>query len=112
MLPEVFAVTSKAEYPDVSVNIKSADYGKILESVQRQFRGLFGVGFSPCHVHRLTVLLIPRDLAGDYRARPNSFFGQDKIGDDPEGGQCPLVVQSRAPPARCLDPTFLRARRL
>jgi len=59
ILPEVFA-QFKRQYPDVAVNIKRADYGKILESVIDNSVD-FGVVSLPVTDNRLTVVLIHRD---------------------------------------------------
>jgi len=59
ILPEVFAEFKK-QYPDVAVNIKRADYGKILESVIDNSVD-FGVVSLPVTDPRLTVVLIHRD---------------------------------------------------
>jgi DNA-binding transcriptional LysR family regulator len=59
ILPEVFAQFKK-QYPDVAVNIKSADYAKILESVIDNSVD-FGVVSMPVSDPRLTVVLIHRD---------------------------------------------------
>jgi DNA-binding transcriptional LysR family regulator len=59
ILPEVFA-EFKRQYPDVAVNIKRADYGKILESVIDNSVD-FGVVSLPVTDTRLTVVLIHRD---------------------------------------------------
>src|ERR1700758_1603401 len=59
ILPEVFA-EFKRQYPDVAVNIKRADYGKILESVIDNSVD-FGVVSLPVTDPRLTVVLIHRD---------------------------------------------------
>jgi|SRR5246127_275049 len=59
ILPEVFAEFKK-RYPDVAVNIKRADYGKILESVIDNSVD-FGVVSLPVTDPRLTVVLIHRD---------------------------------------------------
>src|SRR5207302_199695 len=59
ILPQVFA-DFKKQYPDVSVNIKRADYGKILESVTDNSVD-FGVVSLPVTDPRLTVVLIHRD---------------------------------------------------
>src|SRR5438128_1647387 len=58
ILPEVFAEFKK-QYPDVAVNIKRADYGKILESVIDNSVD-FGVVSLPVSDSRLTVVLIHR----------------------------------------------------
>src|SRR5215831_7668515 len=59
ILPEVFA-DFKKQYPDVAVNIKRADYAKILESVIDNSVD-FGVVSLPVTDNRLTVVLIHRD---------------------------------------------------
>src|SRR5271169_3372625 len=59
ILPYVFA-DFKKQYPDVAVNIKRADYGKILESVIDNSVD-FGVVSLPVTDTRLTVVLIHRD---------------------------------------------------
>jgi LysR family transcriptional regulator, low CO2-responsive transcriptional regulator len=59
ILPEVFAEFKK-RYPDVAVNIKRADYAKILESVIDNSVD-FGVVSLPVTDPRLTVVLIHRD---------------------------------------------------
>ena len=59
ILPEVFAEFKK-QYPDVAVNIKRADYAKILESVIDNSVD-FGVVSLPVNDNRLTVVLIHRD---------------------------------------------------
>jgi DNA-binding transcriptional LysR family regulator len=59
ILPEVFAEFKK-QYPDVAVNIKRADYGKILESIIDNSVD-FGVVSLPVSDNRLTVVLIHRD---------------------------------------------------
>ena len=59
ILPEVFA-QFKRQYPDVAVNIKRADYAKILESVIDNSVD-FGVVSLPVNDNRLTIVLIHRD---------------------------------------------------
>jgi DNA-binding transcriptional LysR family regulator len=59
ILPEVFA-EFKRNYPDVSVNIKRADYAKTLESVIDNTVD-FGVVSLPVNDTRLTVVPIHRD---------------------------------------------------
>jgi DNA-binding transcriptional LysR family regulator len=59
ILPEVFA-DFKKQYPSVAVNIKRADYGRILESVIDNSVD-FGVVSLPVNDNRLTVVLIHRD---------------------------------------------------
>jgi DNA-binding transcriptional LysR family regulator len=57
--PEVFAHFKK-QYPDVSVNIRRADYAKVLESVIDNSVD-FGVVSLPVTDNRLTAVLIHRD---------------------------------------------------
>ena len=59
ILPEVFA-HFKRQYPDVAVNIKRSDYGKILDAVIDNSVD-FGVVSLPVTDNRLTVVLIHRD---------------------------------------------------
>ena len=59
ILPEVFA-NFKKQYPDVSVNIKRADYAKVLESVIDNSVD-FGVVSMPITDTRLTAVPIHRD---------------------------------------------------
>jgi LysR family transcriptional regulator, low CO2-responsive transcriptional regulator len=59
ILPEVFA-DFKKQYPDVSVNIKRADYASILDSILDNSVD-FGVVSLPVGDNRLTVVLIHRD---------------------------------------------------
>lgn len=59
ILPEVFAEFKKS-YPSVGVNIKRADYARILESVIDNSVD-FGVVSLPVTDNRLTVVLIHRD---------------------------------------------------
>ena len=59
ILPEVFA-EFKEQYPTVAVNIKRADYARILESVIDNSVD-FGVVSLPVTDSRLTVVLIHRD---------------------------------------------------
>jgi LysR family transcriptional regulator, low CO2-responsive transcriptional regulator len=59
ILPEVFAEFKK-QYPTVAVNIKRADYGRILESVSDNSID-FGVISMPVTDNRMTVVMIHRD---------------------------------------------------
>lgn len=59
VLPEVFAHFKK-QYPDVSVNIRRADYAKVLESVIDNSVD-FGVVSMPISDNRLTAVPIHRD---------------------------------------------------
>src|SRR5436305_13443601 len=59
ILPEVFAHFKK-QYPDVAVNIKRADYAKVLESVIDNSVD-FGIVSIPVPDNRLKAVLIHRD---------------------------------------------------
>src|SRR5438067_11570497 len=59
ILPEVFAHFKK-QYPDVAVNIKRADYAKVLESVIDNSVD-FGIVSMPVTDNRLKAVLIHRD---------------------------------------------------
>lgn len=59
ILPEVFA-QFKSRFPDVAINIKRADYAKILESITDNSVD-FGIVSLPVHDSRLTVVPIHRD---------------------------------------------------
>ena len=59
ILPEVFA-QFKSRFPDVAINIKRADYARILESVSDNSVD-FGIVSLPVHDNRLTVVPIHRD---------------------------------------------------
>ena len=59
ILPEVFA-QFKSRFPDVAINIKRADYAKILESISDNSVD-FGIVSLPVHDSRLTVVPIHRD---------------------------------------------------
>jgi|ERR1041385_2292053 DNA-binding transcriptional LysR family regulator len=59
ILPEVFAHFKK-QYPEVSVSIRRADYGKVLESVIDNSVD-FGVVSMPVSDSRLTAVLIHKD---------------------------------------------------
>jgi DNA-binding transcriptional LysR family regulator len=59
ILPEVFAEFKK-QYPTVAVNIKRADYSRILENVSDNSID-FGVVSLPVTDNRMTVVLIHRD---------------------------------------------------
>src|SRR5256885_5313738 len=59
ILPEVFA-QFKTRFPDVAINIKRADYAKILEAVSDNSVD-FGIVSLPVHDNRLTVVPIHQD---------------------------------------------------
>ena len=89
ILPEVFA-DFKKQYPDVSVNIKRADYGKILESIVDNSVD-FGVISLPVTDARLTVVLIHRDEL-ILIAPPQHPLGKMKSAAIADVAKFPLVV--------------------
>src|SRR3984885_10778412 len=108
ILPEVFAHFKK-QYPDVSVNIKRADYAKILESVTDNSVD-FGVVSLPVKDNRLTVVLIHQDELVSI-APPHHPLGKLKsvlVGDL---AKYPLVLPKAGHTRDALDELF-RERRL
>jgi DNA-binding transcriptional LysR family regulator len=89
ILPEVFA-DFKKQYPDVSVNIKRADYSGILESVIDNSVD-FGVVSLPVTDNRLTVVLIHRDELVII-VPPSHPLGKMKSAPIAEAAKFPLVV--------------------
>ena len=89
VLPEVFAEFKK-QYPDVGVNIKRADYAKILESVIDNSVD-FGVVSLPITDNRLTVVLIHRDELAII-APPQHPLAKLKAATVAEVAKFPLVV--------------------
>jgi len=89
VLPEVFAEFKK-QYPDVGVNIKRADYAKILESVIDNSVD-FGVVSLPITDTRLTVVLIHRDELAII-APPRHPLSKLKTATVAEVSKYPLVV--------------------
>src|SRR5215472_1670365 len=89
ILPEVFA-HFKRQYPDVAVNIKRADYAKILESVIDNTVD-FGVVSLPVTDNRLTVVLIHRDELVII-APPDHPLARMKSATVAEASRFPLVV--------------------
>jgi len=89
ILPYVFA-DFKKQYPDVSVNIKRADYGKILESIIDNSVD-FGVISLPVTDNRLTVVLIHRDEL-IVIAPPQHPLGKVKSATIADVAKFPLVV--------------------
>jgi DNA-binding transcriptional LysR family regulator len=89
ILPEVFA-EFKRQYPDVAVNIKRADYAKILESVIDNSVD-FGVVSLPVTDNRLTVVLIHRDDLLII-APPQHPLAKMKSATVAEAAKFPLVV--------------------
>jgi DNA-binding transcriptional LysR family regulator len=89
ILPEVFAEFKK-QYPEVAVNIKRADYGKILESVIDNSVD-FGVVSLPVSDNRLTVVLIHRDELVII-APPQHALAKMKSASVAEVAKFPLVM--------------------
>jgi DNA-binding transcriptional LysR family regulator len=89
ILPEVFAEFKK-QYPGVSVNIKRADYAKILESVVDNSVD-FGIVSLPVTDARLTVVLIHRDELAII-APPQHPLAKKKSATIAEAAKFPLVV--------------------
>ena len=89
ILPEVFA-EFKRQYPDVAVNIKRADYAKILESVIDNSVD-FGVVSLPVTDNRLTIVLIHRDELLII-APPRHPLAKMKSATVAEAAKFPLVV--------------------
>lgn len=89
ILPEVFAQFKK-QYPDVAVNIKRADYAKILESVIDNSVD-FGVVSLPVTDNRLTVVLIHRDELVII-APPSHSLAKMKSATVAEAAKFPLVL--------------------
>ncbi len=89
ILPYVFA-DFKKQYPDVSVNIKRADYGRILESVIDNTVD-FGVVSLPVTDNRLTVVLIHRDEL-IIIAPPQHPLGKLKSATVADVSKFPLIV--------------------
>src|ERR1700674_827265 len=89
ILPEVFAEFKK-QYPNVGVNIKRADYAKILESVVDNSVD-FGVVSLPVTDTRLTVVLIHRDELVII-APPQHPLAKKKSATIAEAAKFPLVV--------------------
>jgi DNA-binding transcriptional LysR family regulator len=103
ILPEVFA-DFKKQYSDVSVNIKRADYGKILESVIDNSVD-FGVVSLPVTDNRLTVVLIHRDELVII-APPNHPLGKLKSATMADVRSFPLVVPKAGHTRDALDQLF------
>ena len=103
ILPEVFAEFKK-QYPDVAVNIKRADYGKILESVIDNSVD-FGVVSLPVHDNRLTVVLIHRDELVVI-APPQHPLAKMKSASVPEVAKFPLVMPKAGHTRDALEDLF------
>jgi DNA-binding transcriptional LysR family regulator len=89
ILPEVFAEFKK-QYPTVAVNIKRADYGRILESVSDNSID-FGVLSLPVADNRLTVVLIHRDELVII-APPHHALAKMKSASLADAAKFPLLV--------------------
>jgi DNA-binding transcriptional LysR family regulator len=89
ILPHVFA-EFKSQYPDVSVNIKRADYAKVLESIIDNSVD-FGVVSLPVNDNRLTVVLIHRDELV-LIAPPHHPLGKMKSATIVDASKYPLIV--------------------
>jgi DNA-binding transcriptional LysR family regulator len=103
ILPEVFA-EFKRQYPDVAVNIKRADYSKILESVIDNSVD-FGVVSLPVTDPRLTVVLIHRDELVII-APPRHPLAKMKSAAVVEVAKFPLVVPKAGHTRDALDDLF------
>jgi len=89
ILPHVFAEFKK-QYPEVSVNIKRADYAKVLESIIDNSVD-FGVVSLPVNDNRLTVVLIHRDELV-LIAPPHHPLGKMKSVTIADASKFPLIV--------------------
>jgi len=103
ILPEVFA-DFKKQYPDVSVNIKRADYAKILESVTDNSVD-FGVVSLPVKDNRLTVVLIHQDELVII-APPQHALGKMKTVNVGDLAKHPLVLPKAGHTRDALDDLF------
>src|ERR1700680_5195977 len=103
ILTEVFA-DFKKQYPDVSVNIKRADYGKILESIVDNSVD-FGVISLPVTDNRLTVVLIHRDEL-IVIAPPQHPLGKLKSAPICEVAKFPLVMPKAGHTRDALEELF------
>src|SRR5438270_4438718 len=103
VLPEVFAEFKK-QYPDVSVNIKRADYSKVLESVIDNSVD-FGVISLPVNDNRLTAVLIHKDDLVVI-APPKHPLSKLKSASAAEIGRYPLVVPKIGHTRDALDELF------
>ena len=89
ILPHVFSEFKK-QYPEVSVNIKRADYAKVLESIIDNSVD-FGVVSLPVNDNRLTVVLIHRDELV-LIAPPHHPLGKMKSATIADASKYPLIV--------------------
>jgi DNA-binding transcriptional LysR family regulator len=105
ILPEVFAEFKKL-YPDVGVNIKRADYAKILQSVIDNSVD-FGIVSLPVTDTRLTVVLIHRDELVII-APPKHALAKMKSASVAEAAKFPLVVPKIGHTRDALDKLFYK----
>src|SRR6201987_5882908 len=103
ILPEVFAEFKK-QYPDVGINIKRADYAKILECVIDNSVD-FGVVSLPVTDTRLTVVLIHRDELVII-APPNHPLARMKSAAIADVAKFPLVVPKAGHTRDALEEIF------
>jgi LysR family transcriptional regulator, low CO2-responsive transcriptional regulator len=103
ILPEVFSEFKK-QYPDVAVNIKRADYAKILESVIDNTVD-FGIVSLPVTDNRLTVVLIHRDELVII-APPKHPLAKMKSATVEEAAKFPLVVPKAGHTRDALETLF------
>jgi len=103
VLPEVFAEFKK-QYPDVGVNIKRADYAKILESVIDNSVD-FGVVSLPVTDNRLTVVLIHRDELVII-APPEHPLARMKTATVVEAAKFPLIMPKAGHTRDALESLF------
>jgi DNA-binding transcriptional LysR family regulator len=108
ILPEVFA-DFKKQYPGVSVNIKCADYARILESLTDNSVD-FGVVSLPVKDNRLTTVLIHQDELVII-APPHHPLGKMKSVPVGDLAKYPLVLPKAGHTRDALDDLF-RERRL
>jgi DNA-binding transcriptional LysR family regulator len=105
ILPEVFAEFKK-RYPDVGVNIKRADYAKILQSVIDNSVD-FGIVSLPVTDTRLTVVLIHRDELVII-APPKHVLAKMKSASIAEAAKFPLVIPKIGHTRDALDNLFYK----
>ncbi|HJT71054.1 MAG TPA: LysR family transcriptional regulator [Terriglobales bacterium] len=103
VLPEVFA-NFKKQYPDVSISIKRADYGKVLESVIENAVD-FGVVSLPVSDNRLTAVPIHRDELV-LIAPPKHPLSKLKSASAVDIAQYPLVMPKIGHTRDALDSLF------
>src|ERR1700724_1255708 len=108
ILPEVFAEFKK-QYPNVGVNIKRADYAKILESVVDNSVD-FGVVSLPVTDARLTVVLIHRDELVII-APPQHPLAKMKSATVADVAKFPLVVPKAGHTRDAIEQLFHERRR-